>query len=350
MRLWTRRVIRFGARLSITGLLLVWVLAQIDREQLHQTVQTARWEHLLGVWLFATVFLWVQSFALKLILAQQDCRVTLNTLFGASCVTALYSLVLPGILSTGVKWYILSRDTGKMSNVLSSMLYNQVMLSIVMVVTGLVGLIVTNPARILVASEQWQRLLPITCGTLLAMVMLLSILALNKRTGGVMIRLLQTALRPFPQTLRQKGHTILTHLAVFQSVRLRFHLAVGLIDAFDGFAINLLMYLFAAKAAGVVLPVSVLIWLGALVFILGRIPISIANLGVREVTLVGLLAGYGVGKPTAMLMSMILFSALIFLAVVGAAYQLIWTITAKSATGKSSIAVGESVPERLDRR
>jgi hypothetical protein len=51
----------------------------------------------------------------------------------------------------------------------------------------------------------------------------------------------------------------------------------------------------------------------------------VANLGVREATLVGFLAVYGVEKSAAMLMSMILFSTLVFMAIIGAAYQLAWT-------------------------
>jgi len=44
---------------------------------------------------------------------------------------------------------------------------------------------------------------------------------------------------------------------------------------------------------------------------------------------VGLLALYGVDKSQALLMSMILFSALIVMAIIGVVYQLFWTITAK---------------------
>jgi len=62
-----------------------------------------------------------------------------------------------------------------------------------------------------------------------------------------------------------------------------------------------------------------------------RIPISVANLGVREFTLVGLLALYGVDKSQALLMSMILFSALIVMALIGAIYQLSWTVSEKKS-------------------
>ncbi|NOR67274.1 MAG: hypothetical protein GQ528_07955 [Woeseiaceae bacterium] len=65
------------------------------------------------------------------------------------------------------------------------------------------------------------------------------------------------------------------------------------------------------------------------IYVLGRLPISIANLGVREVTLVGLLAVYGVEKPAALLMSMILFSALVFMAGIGSMFQLYWSIASR---------------------
>jgi hypothetical protein len=64
--------------------------------------------------------------------------------------------------------------------------------------------------------------------------------------------------------------------------------------------------------------------LWAVIYVLGRVPISVANLGVREVILVGLLTIYGVDKSQALLMSMILFSALVVMAIIGAIYQIFW--------------------------
>jgi hypothetical protein len=57
----------------------------------------------------------------------------------------------------------------------------------------------------------------------------------------------------------------------------------------------------------------------------------VANLGVREAMVVVTLAPYGVNEPQALLMSMILFSILIVMAVIGAAYQIIWAITEKKS-------------------
>jgi hypothetical protein len=57
----------------------------------------------------------------------------------------------------------------------------------------------------------------------------------------------------------------------------------------------------------------------------------VANLGVREITLVGLLGIYGVEKSQALLMSMILFSALVFMAIIGAIYQIYWAVSSKKS-------------------
>jgi len=255
--------------------------------------------------------------------------VSTNTIFGASAITSLYGLVLPGILSTGIKWYILKRSTGKGTNVLSGMLYNQVTLTVVMTVIGLVGLIVTNPAQMILPDGQWQHALPLACGAALGLVVLLSLLAVNRHTGGPILRLLAVALRPLPRTIREKGETLLAQIGTFQAAGWRFHLAIAGINVVDGLLIGLLIYLSAAWAARVAVPMSVLIWLCAIVFVLGKIPISVANLGVREVTLVGLLAGYGVGRAEALLMSMILFSSLIFMAAIGLVYWLVWAVQAR---------------------
>ena len=84
------------------------------------------------------------------------------------------------------------------------------------------------------------------------------------------------------------------------------------------------IYYCAARAAGIGVSIGVLMWVCAVIFLLSKIPITVANLGVREVALVGLLTGYGVSRSEALLMSMILLSSLVFMAILGGVYQLLW--------------------------
>ncbi len=324
MNLEAKRLVRLFARMLVAAVLLAWVFSQVDFAQFWQTVKTAQWHYLIGVWLATAAFFWLQCFAMQLILRKQDCNVGTNTLFGISSITALYSLVLPGLLSTGVKWYILKRLTGKGSNVLSSMLYNQVTLSVVMAVIGLVALIVTNPTEILFPAVQRTWLVPVVSGFLLATLVLMTALLLNRRTGAPVTALLAAVLRRLPHGVRDKGLAMLEQLATFQTAGPRFHLVVAVINVVNGLFVGLLIYLFAARAAYIGVSLGVLLWLCTIVFLLSKVPISIANLGVREVTLVGLLTGYGVTQAEALLMSMILFSSLVFMAALGAVYQLFW--------------------------
>lgn len=324
-----KQIVRLILRISVAAVLLVWVFSKVDLSRFRETVAAARWQYLIGVWGATALFSWVQSVTLRWILKQQGCEVSTNLIFGATCVTSLYGLVLPGFVTTGVKWYILRRTTGKGTNVLSAMLYNQTTITVVMMVVGLLGLIVVNPTKALWPASQRSWILPVVSGVSLVAILLISVLALSERTGGPVLRLLMAALEPLPTAVREKGRTLLSQLATFQSAGRRFHLVIGLVNVIDAVLVGLLWYLFAAWAAAVVVPISVLIWLCAIVFVLGKIPISIANLGVREVTLVVLLADYGVSQPAALLMSMILFSSLVFLAALGVAYQVAWAIQSK---------------------
>jgi len=263
---------------------------------------------------------------MRLILKEQGCDVRIATLFGATAVRFLYSMVMPGMLSTGVKWYILKKDTGKGSNVLSSMLYNQLSVIIVMTVCGLAALIITNPTSMLIPNTENQLLLPVICGILLVVIILIFSLLLNGRTGPKIITSLGFLLRPLPTKIRQKGKKIPEQIAIFQAVGWRFHLAIVSITIIASVAGTFFIYILSAKAAHITAPVGVFVWLCAVIYILGRLPISVANLGVREVTLVGTLALYGVDAPPALLMSMILFSITILMAVMGAIYQLCWSV------------------------
>lgn len=321
----TKPILKLVAKVSVAVILLAWVFSLAGLESFRETVRAARWHYLVGVWLATVLFSLLQAYALRIILRKQDCEVGLPTLFATTCVTAYYSLFLPGIMSTGVKWYLLKRSTGKGVNVLSSMLYNQATLAVVMVVAGLVALALTGPTQAAAPDAGRASHLPLVWIALAALILISFILVLNDRTGGPAIRLLMAALRPLPRLVREKGRAMLEQIAAFQTAGWRFHSVIALINIIAGLLVGLLIYLLAARAAYVVVPVGTLVWLCAVVFVLGKIPITIANLGVREVTVVGLLGLYGVTRSAALLMSMVMFSGLIFLGLLGAAYQLYWS-------------------------
>jgi len=327
----SKQLAKLLIRILITTGLLLWVFSQIDLEQFRQTIKTARWQFLFAVWVLTVILFWIRSMKMKLILKKQSCTVATATIFGATAVTCLYSMILPGVLSTTVKWYILKKGTGKGSNVLSSMLYNQLSATVVLMVFGLAALMLTNPTSLSQANTENQWLLPVICGILLTAIIVIYLLLLNKRTGGKIIRGGGFLLIPLPQKIRQKVRDLFDQIATFQAAGAGFHLKIVSITIIDTLIGGVIIYILSARAANITAPlgVGVFVWLCAVIYVLGRIPISVANLGVREITLVGLLALYSVDKSQALLMSMILFSALIVMAIIGAIYQLSWTVTTK---------------------
>jgi hypothetical protein len=268
---------------------------------------------------------------MQLILKKQDCKIGIATIFRASAVTSFYSMILPGLLSTGAKWYILKKDSGKGSNVLSSMVYNQLLTMFIMIVFGLAALMITNPVLILKTDVNNRWLLPLICGILLTVIILIALLLLSSRTGGKIIDGFGFFLRPFPVKIRQKARELLDQIATFQAAGAGFHLKIASVTTIDTLIGGVIIYVLSARAANVAAPVGVLVWICAAICVLGRLPISVANLGVREITLVGLLGIYGVEKSQALLMSMILFSALVFMAIIGAIYQIYWAVSSKKS-------------------
>ena len=322
----TKRVLKFLLRILITGLLLVVVFSRIDLRQLGGAVKNARWLFLFIVWALSVTGFWIQALKMQIIMRKQQCEVDIGTVFGVSAVTTFYSMIMPSLLSTSVKWYILKRKTGKGSNVFSSMAYNQVTDMVVRILVGLLAVIVTNPGGGPKA--------PVFCAIIIALIIIGLVLMLNRWTAEKFFIFARYILRPFPEIVRTGVERILEQIKVFQTAGWTFHFLMVTITLI-GTILSIVVYVFAAKAASIDVSPVVLAWQSSVIFILGRLPISVANLGIREFTLIEFLALYGVTAPVALLMSMIIFSSSVVVAAIGAGFQIAWLVGARSAKNKA---------------
>jgi uncharacterized membrane protein YbhN (UPF0104 family) len=316
-----KKLLKLFIRIAVTSGLLIWVFHRIDRQQLVEALKEARWHFLIAVWILIAAIYWIESIKLRLILKKQGCVLHNTVIFRASAIAAFYSMIMPGMLSMGLKWYILKKRTGKGTNVLAGMAYNQFSSIVTMTIFALVTLIVTNPAAIGMTHSKRGQLLLVFCGIFLLAIVLFCLLLLNRRTGSNIINKIGYLLKPLPESIRQKARLSLEQIALFQVVGWRFHLLMVLITSVGILVGGMVMYMFAAKAANIIVPLWVFVWLWPVVYILQRVPISIANLGVREATLATILPLYGAAPSKAVMMSMVLFSALVFMAVIGAVFN-----------------------------
>ena len=267
----------------------------------------------------------VASIKMQLILKKQNCNVNIATLFGTSAIASLYGLVTPGLLNATIKWYLLKKNTNKGTYIFSGMVYNQLTETVVIMAFGLIALMVTNPTKLLLPNVKNQYLLPTVSGILLTGTIVISLMLINRRTGSVFSRIFRRTIKFLPVKIQRKADETLTQTTDFQSAGWRFHCLITMLTIVMTILSCVFAFILSAKGANISVPIGVLIWLSALVGILGKIPISIANLGVREITLVQILAFYNIEPSAALIMSMIFFSGSVFMAVVGAAYQTFWT-------------------------
>jgi len=263
---------------------------------------------------------------LRFILEKQDCHVPTRRIFIASAVTSLYSLILPGVISVGVKWYILRSFTGKAAKVLSAMVYNQVSEILVRVLLSLIVVALVSPV-----SGWWT---PVLCLAVAVVTVACSLLLLNGRTSRKLVTLSEFVLKPFPAVIRRGATKTIESSRTFASCGWPFHWKVAGFNVASTL-LSAVIYLCAARATGISVPLMAFIWQASVVFVLAKLPISIANCGVREFTLIGFLSLYGVDATTAVFFSLLVFSNALVMAGIGVFYQLLGMSKAHSPASRA---------------
>jgi len=317
------KALKLVLRILVTSLLLFWVFRRVDAAQFWLAVTLARWDYLLALWGCSIVFLVLRAAKMRFILRQQNLPISTFMLFKVSAATFLYSLVLPGSLSSGAKWHILKNATGRGTIIFNGMVYSQLSELWIMSVTALLVLVFSNPSRILLPdSPAWW--LPVSCIGALGVLLLLTLAVVSQRRNHWLRQGLQALVQRLPARFQATAQQILREAARFQQAGWRFHSSI----VFCTLGLNggsVLVYYLAAQAANLSIPWTVLIWLSSAIFVLGRLPITIANLGLRDVTLVGILAAYGLEEPAVLFMSMLLFTTVLLKAALGAGFLIHWS-------------------------
>jgi hypothetical protein len=129
--------------------------------------------------------------------------------------------------------------------------------------------------------------------------------------------------RFIPSNIIEKIKNIFSQINLFRKAGWKFHSNIILITVLASIT-SIVVYILACKAVDIDVPIGLLAWQCILIYLLGCLPISFANLGVREFTLIEMLSKYNITSSQALMMSMVLFSNVIFMALLGAVFQLYW--------------------------
>jgi len=221
-------------------------------------------------------------------------------------IASFYSLVLPGNLIAGgtASWYKLARSSGKGIEAAALLLHFRVVNTLTLLGIGLVGTWF-DPRW---ASTGFRAL--VTAGFLGCLLLFLPFVSAAAASHVERIGRLWSFWLPANGRLRQKGQALWGAVKSFHSLNGQSTtLVLGLSLLSHAFG-TLLFYLLAI-GTNIHLSVFVSAWLRSLLNIVQFFPISIAGLGVRDVSLVLLLRDYGVPEAQALGLSLALLGMII---------------------------------------
>jgi hypothetical protein len=235
--------------------------------------------------------------------------VTTTRALVVNTISGFYNLFLPGSLSGGfVKWYKLSKPSGRRAEVFSAILFLRFINTIFILLLGLVGFIIDNPLD----SKFIFWVAVILCGGLFSFY----ICFFSKQFIFITEAILNSIELRMPSFLRDGLYKILVSLKSYRAFSYTEMFKILFVPILNQF-LTILLLIAVARAIDIRISVYVLIWLWSMVYIIQLIPVSISGLGLREGALVYMLPFYGVDPTKAMLFSLTLFSFIVLGSLIG---------------------------------
>jgi uncharacterized membrane protein YbhN (UPF0104 family) len=298
--------------MSAALLWLAWYMVEGDLGGVYDALRNASLP-LLGLTLLNDLsgrFLmaWQTSRSMKV----YGARYPVSSMLAINLKTAFFSFFMPGDLGgAAIKWYFIARIEGKGPETLAAMIYVRIVNMLVLLVTGLGALAFKWPF------ESRSALAFILAALALGIV---AILVIHLRlTEAAWARLLSSRWGGLPGTgvirwldklhsaLMTMGRIPLRQLLLLWSLSFAIKLSVTL------------TFWLAAHTLGLAPGFVVLLWIHSAVELVQFLPVSIAGLGVREITAIYLLGHFGVAEADALAFSLLLFALRIALVLLGGA-------------------------------
>lgn len=226
--------------------------------------------------------------------------ITLVRTFLINAVSTFYGLVLPGGEAGGavVKWYALSRPSGKRAEAFATMLLLRVVNTAVILVFGIAALLVENPLGF--ESSPWVP------GALAAGLGAAALLLLRDRGARRLESAIHRAPRWVPGRLLRGALDVLVSLGRFKSLSRR-QTAVILAVPLVCQAASVLLFVAVSRSLGLRIPLVAQLWIIAVVYMIQTVPAGLFGLGLREGALVLLLPRYGADPAEALAFSLVLY-------------------------------------------
>lgn len=302
-----------STRIILTFGVVAAMVYFIDWHEFGYVFAQINWQLLIPLVIFQAIARLIDAYQLTVVIRLLNRSVRMARVFLANALAVFYGFILPGeILATAPKWMILSKDAGSRADILNAIVYNRLALMMPPLLIGGLAL-----ASIGLFDAGWKN--DLLYAPVLGVV-IVSILLLSRRTGTAVLRFLAFLASTLPAPMRKSSKTVLTSFSQFHRLKLRSHMYVYLLSTASSL-IRIIGFVGAAYIVKVDVPATSLALAYAMVFVLGSLPLTLGNIGVREGILVFILARYGAITEQSILLGMVLYVEYVLFAIIGGAFQ-----------------------------
>jgi uncharacterized protein (TIRG00374 family) len=264
---------------------------------------------------------------LKFLVRRQKILFNVFQLYAINLSIKFYLLFLPGaIVGSGIRWYKLSQPQGKRAEALAAVTFNRLLETFLVVILGLIFWYLSG-------SKTGQ----LEIGYLILLFLVIAaiwvlVTRLSKPASEIVSAFRQrTTQHRYVYAVMVWIEKLLVAVAAYAEFPM-WELVVLVCVGIFRYLLVLVGFQILAYSVGIYIPFVDMGWIFSVVSLFALIPFTYAGgLGVREVGLVFLLSSFGVNSETAIAFSLLIFTRILLLGLVGGLLELLGTARVKSS-------------------
>jgi glycosyltransferase 2 family protein len=314
--------LRWWLRLIVAGSMLWLLFNQVDVRSVWRVLKQA--DIVFFIPMLALYFLARYLIACQILLASTAIgeHLHVGALLKIQLTMSFYSMVLPGeILAGGVGWYKLAKINRKMIESGALLIYLRLINIAILLLMGLIGF-GFDPYL-----DHWAW--DLSGGLMLSVIILAISPFVSQKVNSGLFKLMLSASEKLSlsETTLQKIERVWDTTKFFNDLRYTNFLLVGISVLVE--VLHTLIYFLIARSVGIDLPVIILAWIRSAITIVQMVPVSIAGLGVREISLVWMLNRYGIPDTKALGFSLLILAYLMCTGFIGGIVEALDVIRGK---------------------
>jgi len=312
--IFSRKTWKTAARLALTVAVVGTLFHFVDWRLVVSALTGADLAWLLPAYVLVVARRAIEVAQMTRVLRLVGCPVGWWRVFRANALAAFYALFTPGsLIPVAVKWTDLAAATGRRALVLNAIIYSRLLLDLQPMIIGAVALAWANPTG--------RPLLAVAAAGLAALGVVVAMCLFAPWLEPATRSISNAVGRCLPAGLRTRIDRLLGELEPFRAFSIRRHLSLAAI-ALLSFAVGIVTRFMLMKSLGFHVPLSTIIWVDAVLIVVGHMPITVGNFGVREGLVVAAFGLYGVPANVAVAYGLLVYSCRLIMALVGGGYQL----------------------------